>query len=338
MIFVFFGSDYGLTLTKAKEEVKKQMIRSGVDNLIKYDCYNNNLSEIVDDCLSLSLFESKKVILVTNCYFLSSNGKNVKGQIKDSQQDYEGFINYLKSPEESIDLFLVANSDLDSKSEVLKVLKEEGAIFNNCSEMTLDDYVTYALRKAKEENKDIDREASEELYKRTSYKENYKVHGNFMLFNNELTKLFLYTDRVRIDDVKLLVHEPLEDNFFDIIKLLLNKKTNEALCIYKDVRTSGTNVLMIIPGIVSVLKNYALLKYHIERNSSDSDICSQLQIKNPKSLYYKKKEVQYITYQNLLKALLELSDIERDIKFNLDNPDERMYLFLSLFKKKYLNK
>lgn len=338
MIFVFFGSDYGLNLSKAKEEVKKQMIKGGVDNLTKYDGYNNNLSEIVEDCLSLSLFESKKIIFVTNCYFLSTSAKALKGQIKDSQQDYKGFIEYLKSPEESVDLFLVANSDLDSKSEIVTALKEQSANFTNCAEMTLDDYVTYAMRKAKEQRKDIDRKGAEELFNRTSYKENFKVHGNYMLFTNELEKLFLYTDNVREDDVKLLVHKPLEENYSEIIKLLLIKRTSDAISIYKDVRQAGNDVIKILAGLSANLKSYALLKYHFERNSTDNEICSQLSIKNPKSLYFKRKEVQNISYKSLLNSLVELSDIDRDIRFNLDNPDDRMVLFLSLFTRKYLNK
>lgn len=338
MIYVFFGSDYGLTLEKAKEALKKQMVKKGIDAAVKYDAYSSNIADVVAECQSLSLFDNAKVVLYTNCYFLSSNVKTQKGQFKESQQDYNGFLEYLKSPEESSDLFLVANSTLDSKNDIVKALKELPAIFTNCTEMSEEDYISYAMRKAKDNGKDIDRPGAKELYLRTSYKENYKSHGNYMLFNNELEKLMLYTDHIRQDDVKLLIHRPLEDNFFEAIKLVLAKKPDEAISIYKDVRTSGTNVFMILPGITAVLKNYALLKYHFEKGTSQQDIASELQIKNPNSLYFKKKELQYISYQNLLKALLELSDIERDVKFKGDDADERMYLFFSLFQRKYLSR
>lgn len=338
MIYVFFGSDYGLNLEKAKEELNKQKKKTGIETMVRYDGYNNSIGEVTQELESLSLFETGKFVLYTNCYFLSSNVKNQKGQFKESQQDYPGFLEYLKHPEESSHLFMVASSLLDAKSEIVKALKEVPAVFTNCTEMTQEDYITYAMRKAKEEDKDIDRDGAKELFERTSYKENYKVHGNFMLFNNEMEKLMLYTDKIRQDDVRLFVHKPLEDNFFDAVKLLLGKKTSEAIAIYRDVRTSGVNVLAILPGIISVLKNYALLKYHFEKGSSNTDICQELQIKNPNSLYYKKKEIQYISYHSLMKALLELSDIERDIKFKGDDPDERMYLFFSLFQRKYLSK
>lgn len=338
MIFVFFGTDYGLTLAKAKEGLKKQMTRSGLDSYIRYDGYNNNISEVVSECQSFSLFEDRKAVLYTNCYFLSSSVRNQKGQFKESQQDYQGFLDYVKQPEDAADLFMVANGNLDAKSDIVKALKDLPAVFTNCTEMSMEDYITYAMRTCKELGKDIDRDGATELFHRTGYKENFKEHGNYMLFTNELMKLTLYTDRIRLDDVRLLVHKPLEDNFFEAVRLLLQKESGKALSIYKDIRTAGTPVLVILPGISTVLRNYALLKYHFERNSSNDEICRELSIKNPKSLYYKKKEIQSISYQNLLKALLELSDIERDIKFNGDDPDERMYLFLSLFKTKYLSR
>ncbi|MFA6830373.1 MAG: DNA polymerase III subunit delta [Bacilli bacterium] len=338
MIFVFFGPDYGLNLAKANSELKARMKKEGTSELIKYDGYNDLVQDAVTECSSLSLFGEKKNVLFSHCYFLSGAAGNTKSSIKESSQDYEAFISYIKNPDPNCDLYLVSQGNLDAKkSDIVLALKELPAIFANCAEMTKEDYVSLAFQMAKAQNKDIDRKGAELLFQRTSYTEAFKTHGDYLMFVNELNKLLTYNKAVREDDVRLLVHKPLEDNVFDIVSSILDDNVSKAVSTYKDIRKGGYDPMQLIPIFISQLRMMALAKYGIEQRFTDSEIASDLKISSGR-LYFIKKESKRVSYHSLLLAIKELGEREMGIKLSNDDGDTSLILYMTLFRKKYFKK
>lgn len=334
MVYVYFGPDYGLTLAKAKAECQDRAKKAGISEIITYDGFNQLVQEAVTDLNSVSLFNERKIVFLTNAYFLSGS-QAAKGAVKEADQDYKGLISYLKAPEEASDFYLISTSTLDvKKNPIVEALKALPAGFTNCSEMTKEDYVALALKEAKDAGKDIDRPGAELLFERTSYTEGFKVHGNYLLSQNELQKLLTYTDHVRRDDVVLLVHKPLEDNVFDVVSSLVMGETSKALHTYQDLRKGGYDPLQLLPIMVSQLRMMALCKYGLEAKLGDQTIQDDLHISSGR-LYYLKKETQRISFDSFLHIFADLASLEKGIKLSQDDGDTALALFINGFKAKY---
>ena len=332
MISVYFGSDTGLVSYTAKKAVIKACLKEELQNVTKYDGFKDQVSDLVDDLSSLSLFGEKKIIVFSNAYFLSDAKKKEKGAIKEKDQDYKSLLSALEGLGDETDLFFLVPGKIDSKNEIILLLKSEAADFVLCENPSNEDLIGMAMRKAKEENKDIDREGASLL---VDY-----CQGDYLLFVNSLEKLLTYTDRVRADDVKLLVHKPLENNIFEIVSSLLSNNVPKALRFYRDLRKGGNDPLGLLPAFVTQFRFLALARYLIEEGYNDDKIAFELSGKgtkvNPKRLYFARRETRYISYDTLIDVLVELGEIEEGIKIKGDNGDERLELFISLFQSKYL--
>lgn len=334
MISVFFGPDEGLSEAKAKERLLSRNEGRLPDDLIKYDGYKDSVSDLIADCQSLSLFGGRKTILCTNCYYLTETPKTQKGSIKEADQDYDGLASYIKDPSPDTDLIMVANGPLGAKNSLVQALKDIAADFNNCYLLNEEDYVSFAFREAKDQNKTIDRNAALMLYERSN--------NDYLTFVNSLKKVLLYSDKVDISVVAKLVIKPLEDNIFEIVSSLVRGDTKKALKTYQDLREAGNIPLSILPAMVSQFRFMALVKYLIEEGYGDDSIAKELSGKgvriNPKRLYYTRKDTRSFSYHAFVRILNDLGHIEEDVKVSLDDADNRLELFIALFNKNYLNK
>ena len=149
MIYIYYGSDYGQVINAVKLETDK--INQAV-NIIKYNGLNNYVQEVVEEASSFSLFDEKKIILFEYCYFLST--KKIKSLISEEKQNYKSLINYAKN-NEGYDLICVVPGELDTKKEIVNVLKENGALIYQIKPFTKEEYIKYAQDIAKKRNKTI---------------------------------------------------------------------------------------------------------------------------------------------------------------------------------------
>lgn len=348
MIKVFYGPDSGYTLHCVEKMLKKDLKKEEYESIIRFDGYKDLTYSVVEDCSSISLFGEKKIVLFTNCYFLSSSS-NRKSPFTDAQQgDYKAFKEYLSSPNCDSDLYLLVDGSLKKSGDLYNALQEGSEVYlEECRLPTDEEYLLFVNKMAKEENKTIDSDAAKMLLERSRTISSPSGFGmkqvDYLTFLNSAKKLFTYTSHVRSEDVKELVYRPLDDNVFDIVKKLLNKDTIGALSAYSDLRKSGIEVLGILPAFASKFKDCALTKYLIEMsydNNTIADILGKIQGKTikPGSIFYRKKELQGISFSTFLTILSDLSKLEKDVKFYLDDADTRMELFLSLFSEKYLKR
>lgn len=321
MIKVFFGKDSGLITKIVNNEINNKT------EVIKYDGYKDTVSDLVNECCSLSLFGERKTVIFSNAYFLST-AKGNKNPIKEKDQDYKSLLSYFKNPEPNCDLYILVTGSLDSKNELVKALKELPADFHEVFDLRDEDFVSLAFKHAKEAGGDIDRDAVKLL--------NEYCSGDYSLFINNLDKLLLYNKHVRTDDVKLLVNKPLEDKAYDLASKLLNKNIKSALNSYQELRQNGWEGLSMISTLANQFRFMALTKFLIAKGYNNDDIASELSDKNAKiksaKIYYTRKDIQNYSFQQLLNILCRLGDIEKDVKLNNDNVDERLELFFLSFR------
>ena len=347
MIKIYFGADSGYTSYKVDEALKKNLSKEEYQEIIRFDGYKDLTQLVVEDCSSISLFGDKKIVLFSNCYFLA-NSSNRKAPFSDAQQkNYKDLLSYFESPSPDTDLYMVVDASLKKSGPLYEAIKEGSDIFlEECALPSDDDYLSYAFKLAKAENKVIDTDAAKIVLERSRNvvggSSSYGVKGvDYLTFKNTMNKLLTYTSHVTKKDVEELVYRPLEDNVFEIINSLMEHKTSRAIEIYHDIRKGGLEPLAILPAFASKFRDYALLKYLLESSNDNADVAAQLskiqgRAIKPGAIYYRRKEVEKISFDAILKILSDLAYIEQDIKLYQDNADIRLEVFLSLFYDRYI--
>lgn len=328
MVKVFFGEDYGYTLHCALKELKKNLNSEEFTNIEKFDAYKDTITNIVSSCESISLFIEKKTVVVYNAYFFGDS-KTRKSPVQNTEKDFKLLEGYLNCPSSDTDLYFIVPSIIVKTGSPNVALCSPGVILQSCTIPSKDDYILLSYKIAKEQNKDIDKEASDLLYERTK--------GDYLAFMNNLNKLFCYTNKVKESDVEELVYRPLEDKAYLVVSSLIKGDINQALKIYRDLDKGGFDSILLLSAFATQINNLAMIKYLSTRGYSKEDIANEMKVK-PGKVYYTLKDLNNIPYETLLTILSDISLMEKDIKINLDDPKMRVELFITLFGKKYLRK
>lgn len=326
MVKIYFGKDSGFTTHTLYRDLKRDLNFDEFQSVEKYDGYKDPVSFIVEACQSLSLFEEKKTIVVTNAYFfLSSEGR--KGPIKEKDQDYQALEDYLMSPSPDTDLYISVPGVISRTGTPNKALSSPAVSVISCDIPSDDDFIMLAYKRAKEEHRDIDPDAAKLLLERTK--------GDYLSFMNNLDKLFAYTKYVKKPDVEELVYKPLEDNVFRIVSSLIHGNISEALKTYQDLRNAGNLPLNLLPVLAFQFQKMALVRRLKDKGYSKDDIAHELSMSSA-ATYYALKDVQTLSFKTLLAIINDLGELEKHVKLDLDDPDVRMTLFFTLFAKNYL--
>lgn len=327
MVFLYHGRDAGLTL----HVLKKDMAKKGEDYLssTRYDAYRDPVGDVVSDCLSLSLFGDKKVVVLSNCYFLTQAIKSAKGPVKEAEQDYAGLLSLPGLSDASFDLYLLVPGLLSPSLELVKALKKAGVSIKECLAPKEEDFLALGYQRAKERNKTIDKAALSLLLSRTG--------GDYLLFCSYLDLLLTYTDAVRAEDVERLVYKPLEDKSYECVSHLLKGETGKALLSYRNVRAQGTEALLVLLSFVSQFRTMALVLSLNRQGEGNEEIARTLSKKGspvkPGRIYYMLKDMAFLPMESLLSILTDLGDIEEKVKLEKDDPDVLLELFLLDFRK-----
>ena len=347
MISVYYGSDPGFTFHRAEKDLRKKLTDEEYQSVERFDGYKNLLSEAVESLESLPLFADKKIVLFANAYFLTK-GTNRKAPFTDSDQgNYKSFLAYMKDPIPESDLVLVLDGDLKKQGPLYEALSSQPSqvVFWSCSLPSDQEYEQLAFKEAQEEKKQIDKDAVDVLIERTRVLplDPYHKGVDYLLFQNELNKLFCYKDHLTKKDVEENVYRPLEDNVFAIVNSLIKRDTTEALSSYRQLRERGYDPLSLLPAMASQLRNLALQKEVLESYPDDKEAAEELgkvlgRKINPYSVKYRRKDVEALSFKGFLVVMSDLSQMEKDIKLSLDDADTRMELFLGSFTSTYLKK
>lgn len=278
-----------------------------------FDANFDSLDALVSEASMPSFSGEDKVFLLTGCDFLSK----LKRKGGPTKEDIKKFVDYLKKPEPSSSIYILVEGKV-LRGEVLNALKK-GATFFDVSAPSDSDYVSYAQRIAKEQEKTIDRNACLLIKDR--------VGGDFRTFVNTVRLLLEYSDDVRDEDVKKLVKEPLQSNVFGLTDFLLHGQTKKALSLYRDLVDGGSLPLSLLPVLISQFRFLFEVCYLKNKRMNQYAIADELGVKAGR-VGFALDKIGRIHPSSFLKMMADLSLIEKDIKFELDDPDNRLELYI----------
>ena len=307
MIYLLYGTLEALITDYINKIITKHKINDL--NISKYNI-NDNLTDIIEDANTLSLFDDKKLIIINN------NALFVGKKSVDTIALEKYIIN---SNPNTILIFVVNEEKLDTRRKLYKNIKEKGGIFEFNKLPNINTYVKNLFSGYTITNDSINL-----LIKR--------VGNDLNRLKQEIEKIKIYkiNDKLITDsDIIDCTVEKIDINIFNFIDNIIRKNKSETIKTYKELLKIGEEPIKIIVLLANQFRLMYQSKLLTSKGYSEDDIASLLHVKRypvhlaiQKSYHYN-KEV-------LIDNLEQLADL--DIKIKSGEIDKNLALELFLLR------
>lgn len=255
---------YGEQIPMIKKYLNKALLdRLGTPdafNVVKLDFDDCEISEIIDEASMLPLGYDSKAVVISNCSFLTSQG---------NKEEKEKILSLLKSTPQEIHIFMLYNGEkIDEKSSIFTFVNETGIIkyFINLKK---EQWPLYIEKYFASKEIEIDSDAVNELALR--------IDGDLNRFFNEADKLCLYSNKITLLEVTLLVSRPLEDDVFQISNALLRGDNTSAISIFRDLKLLGSRSTdTLIPMLGTQFRFISQVMFLSYKGLNKSEIAGEL--------------------------------------------------------------
>lgn len=291
MLFIIYGNQNFL-INRTLNKLKRNYSQTEV-----FEYKSDINSQIIFSISSYSLFTQKKLIIIKNSEFLLNNDEEIISIITKDLFDI------LTNNEIENDIALLLHSSKISKNSIVDYALKNGKIIENL-ELTESDWIKYANTKFEKANIKITQDAINELISRSEH--------NLDKFENEFNKLILYKDNLKIDDIKLLVTEPLEENSFQVLNYLMNNNKTLAIKKYRKLVKENYETIVLISSIATQLKFYKQVFYL--KNIYSNEEISKILKTNEKRIFVTNKNLNKIGIDKINKSLENLFLLDKQIK------------------------
>ena len=314
MNYILYGELYPMIRKHLNKILKERLGEVDDFNVTKIDLEESSLDEIAYESSSLPLGYEKKVVVVDNCAFLTSDVE---------AKDEEKVLEILKNSTDEIDIIFVLRSEkVDKKGKIFNYIKENGQVleFLNISK---EEWPLYIKKYFKNKNVEITSEAVEELSNR--------VDGDLTRFINEAEKLCLYKNPITITDVALMVAKPLEDDAFQMSNALFRGENGVAISIYRDLKLLGKKfVETLIPMLASQFRFISQITFLNSKGLEKEEIAKELST-SPVRVKIALKNSRNISRKQIANALDKLYNLDLQIKSGQIDRSYGLELFLINF-------
>ncbi len=308
-IHLIYGNNEGL-----KEDIINTYYLEKYDGeVLKYDEQDilNNKDEFISNLLTKSLFESKKIIIISRA----------------TEKLYSLIVNILEK--EILELKIVVKSaNLEKKSKLRSLFEKENKLI--CTPVYEDDTrsLGYVIQNfLKENNFNLSQEIKNILIDRSG--------GDRINLKNELSKLKnLSISKKKIDIEDILKLSNLAENYsvFELGDSYLLKNSKKISTILNENNFSAEDCILIIRTILSKSKRLLKIRNAIDNNTNIDQVISSF--KPP--IFWKekdivKKQAQSWSTNEVKEMIFKISDLEALVKKNVSNS----ILFVSNFISNY---
>ncbi len=237
-LYLIYGDENYLI----NDELNKIISDSNVlkDNIIRYNLDETNISDVLDEACTISMFDSKKLIICEECSFLTTDSK------KDINNDLESLLKYINNPFDDVYLiFIVKNSKLDDRKKIVKELKRLSKVIE-CKKLESHSLNNYIYNYFKDNSYNIDMPLVRMIVDKVKY--------DLSNIINECNKLMIYKDldkNITKEDIDLVIRDNIEDNIFSLTNSIMEKNVEKSIKIYKDLLLMGEEPIKLIVMIAN---------------------------------------------------------------------------------------
>ncbi len=293
----------GMNKFAIDDKIKQIIASENVDDLslVKYDCEETTMDEILADCETLPFLSDKKIVIINSPLFLTTEKSYI-------EHNLERLSAYIDNPNPTtILIFNAAELKLDKKRKLYKALAANATVLNydNMTEIEADNFIAAFFS---QRNITISHEAKSELIKR--------CECDSLKINSELNKLCFYlTDKkaVTLKDIEQLVCEVLENNIFNLINSLLDRKTSQAIKTYHQLLMQNEEPIVFSSILGKSFHNLYIIKQYQKQFFNEAQIRNKLKI-HPYQLKILYKLAQKTKEQELIKNIHAMHEYDIQVK------------------------
>ncbi len=321
MIYFLYGEQYP-TIKKQLNKLKESLVGKDADEFsyVSFSARRISVQDIVSEASKPALFSDRKMIVVTEPYFLTNSKE--RNEI-EKFQDYEILKKYIESPAVYSDLIFVHEGiNISLRSEIFKLIKKHGKVIE-VESLSAEKLSTLAIQYFQKNNVEITKDALDELL--------YRCGDDLAKFTMEANKLCLYAKKIVLDDVEQMVSLKPEQNAFLIAESLIKGNISKALKVYYDLRILKEEPVRLIALMASQFRILTRVGILLKNGEYKESIAKEMGI-HP---YRVQLAIQNLTFLSLEKAMLvleKLYDLDYRIKSGQVDPYYGFELFILNFK------
>ncbi len=300
------SSDDIEALNNKIEEIRKSFNQDF--DVVRYDLGEDSLYSIIDELSTISLFDNPKFVIVKQANEIAEKPEK---QITELLKTINN--------RESVNVIIFTDlNKIDFKNDNLANLRKYTIYFDiKIRNIPLDQYAHDYLLKF---GFTIDSQALTELVK-------YSV--NLATLRNNLEILMCFKDenkKITSADVNLMIKQPLEDNIFSLIDMVLNNNKKAIFKMYNDFKTENISPTYIISMLINKFREMYDV-YHLAKGGADQQTIMDLFNVSSGKAYYMMKNAKQASLDDIKRNLDELMDLDYKIKAGLMD----QYLGLELY-------
>lgn len=293
----------GLNQYQIEKDIEELLEKANVDELSysKYDAEETPIEQIVEDCMTLSFFATKKVVIINNPVFLSTEKSKLEHQI-------DAFTTYIKNP--NPDTLLIINAydiNLDKRKNLVKELQQVAEVINYDT-LTEDEARVIIRKNFSAKQKKIDFLAENELINR--------IMGDSLRLYNELDKIFDYMehqDMITFEEVAALVAEPIEHNIFNLTNQILAGQTDAAIKTFHKLIRQNEEPLVFSAILAKNFHNMLLIKQYQKQMYTEFQVREKLKL-HPYQIKKLYQESRLTAETRIQDSLLMLHEYDLQVK------------------------
>lgn len=298
MIYLVYG-EQELLVNKMIDKIAKDTL-SSIDefNYVVLDAYKHDALQVVSELESFCFSSDKKVVVLTNSYFLTNNNS-------EGPYEYELIENYLENQTEGTTFVISVNSaKLDEKRNIVKAIRKIAKVVevDSINKKDLPKIVKQMFTKR---NVEITDDALHELLSRLDL-DMYQI-------SNEVDKLSTYSNKIYLHDIEALTPKKLDDNIFDMIDAMFKKNSNKAFRIYNDLKSLGNEPVSLVSIIATQVRFLYQILVLSNKGYNEANIANELSA-HPYRVKMGMEKVRNYSEYELEDMLDELSKLDIQIK------------------------
>lgn len=299
LIYLFTGTSEVFIknrITRILQSLNKQTY-----TVIKYDCEQTSIGEIINDCITIPFLEDLKIIVLRNPTFLTKGKESLTPDLKN-------FIKYLKNPSESTILMIDAHGiKINPTNEIYKTLKNLALIINydDSQEIELKGWV---IRSFSSYGIEIKEEAINLFME--------YLNNNQLRMEQEINKLIDYVGKsgtITVQDIKLLIDKDISNEVFNLIKAIVDHNHAMIGKIYNQLIQNTKDVSNILGMITNTFIDMLSIAKLLKVGHSQNDIAKLFNV-SPGRAYYMVKNAKSFKITDLENYVIKLADLDYKIK------------------------
>lgn len=304
LVHVLFGPETYLIHQKKEEIIKNTLSEDEIDlNVSVHDARESSIQEAIDDCQMVSFLGGKRVVVVKDCYFLTT--EKAKEKI---DHDLDRLASYIESPnDDTVLILMVPYEKMDNRKKVVKTMKKHSSMYEG-KQLKGGQLFDWICRSADGEGIVISNDAANMLI---TY-----IGSNLTQLEQELKKMALYIGKgneLLKEQVEILVSKTIEQDIFKLINSVMSKDLKQTFEILEDMFRQGEDSIKIINLIARQFRIIFQIKQLQNQGLNEGQIASRTK-QHPYTIKMSMHLIGNYESKQLLEMLAILSDLDYKMK------------------------